>query len=118
MATSKSCPNQKVESLLTKESTGFGQHADYVFGWEGDSLQRAMDNACYLRNCSLLTGMAPSVKNLCQVPVTVKEDLDACKCSNCFLETPTATGLETRRLLTGLIRGLGLDELPGGGKGM
>jgi hypothetical protein len=38
-----------------------------------------MDNACYLRNCSLLTGMAPGVKNLCQVPVTVEEELDGCK---------------------------------------
>ena len=65
-------------SGLTADSTGFGQHGDYVFGWQGDSLQRAMDSGCYLRNCSLLTGMAPAVKNLCQVPVTVKEDLDAC----------------------------------------
>ena len=30
----------------------------------------------------------------------------------------SATGLKTRRLLTSLIRVLGLDELPGGGKGM
>ena len=37
-----------------------------------------MDSGCYLRNCSLLTGMAPAVKNLCQVPATVKEDLDGC----------------------------------------
>ena len=52
-----------------------------------------MDNACYLRNCSLLTGMAPSVKNLCQVPVTVKEDLDACRFSNDFdsLDMSTAS---------------------------
>lgn len=64
---------------LTTKSTGFGQHGDYVFGWEGDSLQRAMDNSCYLRNCSLLTGMAPRIKNLCQVPVTVKEELDECR---------------------------------------
>lgn len=45
-----------------------------------------MDNACYLRNCSLLTGMAPSVKNLCQVPVTVKEELDGCKSAIIFDE--------------------------------
>jgi hypothetical protein len=74
-------------------STGYGQHGDYVFGWEGDSLQRAMDSGCYLRNCSLLTPITPQVKNLCQVPVTVKEDLDGCE-HRCLV------GLMTERLLT------------------
>ena len=62
--------------LSTGDETGYGQHGDYVFGWEGDSLQRAMDSACYLRNCSLLTEQPPKVKNLCSVPVTVDEDVD------------------------------------------
>ncbi|KAM7196750.1 protein of unknown function (DUF1996) domain containing protein [Naviculisporaceae sp. PSN 640] len=65
--------------LSTGDTTGYGQHGDYVFGWEGNKLQEAMDNRCYLRNCSLLTAIAPEVKNKCQVPVTVTadEDLDA-----------------------------------------
>lgn len=65
--------------LMSGCSTGYGQHGDYVFGWEGDSLQRAMDNHCYLRNCTLLTEQAPKVKNLCLVPDTVDEDIDGCK---------------------------------------
>lgn len=66
---------------LTSIRTGFGQHGDYVFGWEGNSLQTAMDSACYLRNCSQLTEQAPEIKNQCNVPVTVVEngDLDECK---------------------------------------
>lgn len=62
--------------LSTGDTTGFGQHGDYVFGWENDSLQRAMDNACYLRNCTQLTELDAAVKNKCQVPVTVDEDVD------------------------------------------
>jgi hypothetical protein len=50
-----------------------------VFGWKDNSLQRAMDEGCYLRNCSLLTEQAPKIKNECNVPVTVDEDVDGCK---------------------------------------
>ncbi|CAI6341417.1 unnamed protein product [Periconia digitata] len=62
--------------LSTGDGTGYGQHGDYVFGWEGDSLQRSMDNHCYLRNCTQLTEQAPRIKNLCKVPDTVNEDVD------------------------------------------
>ncbi|KAK3689329.1 hypothetical protein B0T22DRAFT_427574 [Podospora appendiculata] len=62
--------------LSTGDKTGYGQHGDYVFGWEGNSLQTAMDSGCYLRNCSQLTEQAPQVKNRCSVPVTVKEHKD------------------------------------------
>ncbi|OAL53827.1 hypothetical protein IQ07DRAFT_501979 [Pyrenochaeta sp. DS3sAY3a] len=62
--------------LSNNDTTGYGQHGDYVFGWKDDSLQRAMDSACYLRNCSLLTEQPPKAKNLCNVPVTVDEDID------------------------------------------
>ena len=65
--------------LSTGDHTGYGQHGDYVFGWEGDSLQKAMDNGCYLRNCTKLTAQLIKDKNLCTVPTTYKEPLDECK---------------------------------------
>lgn len=59
-------------------SLGFGQHADYVFGWQGTTLQDAMDGGCYLRNCSKLTSQSVATKNKCVVEPSVKDDLNAC----------------------------------------
>ncbi|KAK7996563.1 CTR2 long splice variant [Apiospora arundinis] len=62
--------------LSTGDNTGYGQHGDYVFGWQDDSLQLAMDNQCYLRNCSRLPSQMPPDKNKCSVPVTAPENID------------------------------------------
>lgn len=55
------------------DTTGFGSHGDYMFGWKGDSLQRAMDSPCYV-NCPTLKTQAISEMNKCSVPNTVDED--------------------------------------------
>lgn len=69
----------EIRHLTILIRTGYGQHGDYVFGWKDDTLQKAMDSGCYLRNCSVLSAQEPKKKNLCQVPVTVDEDVDGCK---------------------------------------
>ncbi|KAK3685355.1 hypothetical protein B0T22DRAFT_482332 [Podospora appendiculata] len=57
------------------DTTGFGSHGDYVFGWKGDALQRAMDSPCYV-NCPTLKTQSISTMNQCSVPVTVDETTD------------------------------------------
>ena len=64
-----------------QNSLGYGQHGDYVFGWKDNSLQKAMDSGCYLRNCTQLTALPIKVKNKCQVPASFKENLDSCRSS-------------------------------------
>ncbi|KAE8442848.1 hypothetical protein EG329_002590 [Mollisiaceae sp. DMI_Dod_QoI] len=62
--------------LSTGDPTGFGQHGDYVFGWKGDALQRAMDGACMGATCSNLKVQAYADANKCTVPKAVHEDTE------------------------------------------
>lgn len=70
-----------IQQLTIDTSTGYGYHADYVFGWKGDSLQRAVDQRCGLNQCDGLTTQQQSVGNKCTKAQSVKDDLQACKCT-------------------------------------
>ncbi|KAK3314592.1 hypothetical protein B0H66DRAFT_482311 [Apodospora peruviana] len=55
--------------------TGYGTHADYVFGWKGDSLQRAMDANCDI-SCSQLKSQSISQGSQCTQSQKVAEPID------------------------------------------
>ncbi|TEB31882.1 hypothetical protein FA13DRAFT_1754676 [Coprinellus micaceus] len=63
--------------LSQGDPTGFGQHADYVFGWDGDSLQRAMDRCTDLggnpSGCRELTLVSDADMNRCTQQPRVDE---------------------------------------------
>ncbi|KAI1483130.1 hypothetical protein F4774DRAFT_368241 [Daldinia eschscholtzii] len=57
------------------DPTGYGNHGDYMFGWKGDALQKAMDSNCNI-NCPQLKTQSISQGNQCTKQVTVNEDID------------------------------------------
>jgi len=67
-------PNPFVWSF---EGVGAGTHADYMFGWKGDALQRVMDKSeCFYDGCGSITKQAMTVANQCQVKDMVGEQTD------------------------------------------
>lgn len=64
----------------TGDGTGFSSHADYLFGWKGDSLQRAMDAHSYV-TANMLKTQTIKEQNKCTVPDVVGEKFDGCKLS-------------------------------------
>ena len=60
-------------------SKGYGTHADYLFGWKGDSLQRAMNKSeCFYDGCGSITKQAMTVANKCTVKDQVGENIEGC----------------------------------------
>jgi hypothetical protein len=60
------------------DKTGYSTHADYVFGWKDNSLQKAMDGHTYV-TAPMLKTQAIAQQNKCNVPDMVKETIDGCK---------------------------------------
>ena len=62
------------------DNTGYGLHGDYLFGWTGDALQRAMDGHCANDRCAPLQRQADQTAVQCTKGQSVKEDIgDDCK---------------------------------------
>ncbi|KAF1838783.1 hypothetical protein BDW02DRAFT_585600 [Decorospora gaudefroyi] len=65
--------------LSYDDNKGYGTHADYLFGWKDDSLQRAMDSNCMFNACENgrpLKSQGVQAMNRCQVKSKIQERLD------------------------------------------
>ncbi|KAF5334795.1 hypothetical protein D9611_012908 [Ephemerocybe angulata] len=62
------------------DPTGFGHHGDYMFGWEGDALQRAMDICTEfngdIRYCKELSVQGDEGVNGCTLKSVVNEPIE------------------------------------------
>lgn len=74
--------NMQGQFVLSFGGKGYGTHADYLFGWKGDALQKAMDNSCMFQACENgrpLKSQNVQAMNQCKVKSTIAENIDGCK---------------------------------------
>lgn len=81
------------------DPTGYGIHGDYLFGWKGDALQRAMDTKCAGDACRALQRQTDAKAIACTKPQMAKEDIGTDVCMSlasaaiCLAETLLLTGM-------------------------
>ncbi|KAK6199895.1 hypothetical protein LQW54_009805 [Pestalotiopsis sp. IQ-011] len=63
--------------LSMGNNTGHGIHGDYLFGWKGDALQKAMDTKCANDNCAALKRQTNDQAIACTKAQASKEDIGA-----------------------------------------
>ena len=79
----------------TGDATGYASHADYLFGWKGDALQRNMDAKGEYMSVKSLTRQNIQAGNKCEVKDMVHEQFDGCKLT---LPSCTRTSANCRRV--------------------
>jgi len=59
------------------DTTGYGIHGDYLFGWKGDALQKAMDTKCSGDRCAALKRQPDADAIACTKSQMAKENIGA-----------------------------------------
>jgi hypothetical protein len=82
------------------DGTGYANHGDYLFGWKDDTLQKIMDEECFV-NCASMRTQSIEQMNACSVTKKVDEDVGD---SNCKPKGPRDRRDDATNVLQGLRR--------------
>jgi hypothetical protein len=105
--TGGSCPSN---ALLKQNSVGYGSHGDYVFGWKDDSLQRIMDEPCYV-TCNSMRTQSMSAMNACKVSDVVGEEINTGKLLTHPILSMQYTSLQTNIKFSKFVNFLAVEAL-------